>query len=150
MVGISGGSGGWWRRLELENEKEESKRRKLEEDRRRKEANKLEFLRKFYPNISTTPGGSERLRSGKSKLNILGHPTEWNKSEELSLSPPTKRKMGGGELIGNIYSPAKKLTLKFTEELSSEESGSIYLTGPDGKTEDYLGRNNRLGRNTSI
>ena len=128
--------------MELENEKEESKRRKLEEDRRRKEANKLEFLRKFYPNISTTPGGSERLRSGKSKLNILGHPTEWNKFEELSLSPHTKRKVGGGELIGNIYSPAKKL--KFTEELSSEESGSSYLTGPNGETEDYLGRNNRL------
>ena len=47
---------GWLRRLELENEKKESKKRKLEEDRRRKEANKLQFLRKFYPNISTTPG----------------------------------------------------------------------------------------------
>jgi hypothetical protein len=104
---------GWWRRLELENEKDESKRRKLEEDRRRKEANKLEFLRKFYPNISTTPGGSERLRSGKSNLNILGHPTDCNKFAELSLSPHTKRNVGGGELIGNIYSPAKKL--KFTE-----------------------------------
>ena len=134
---------GWWRRLELENEKVESKRRKLEEDRRRKEANKLEFLRKFYPNISTTPGGSERLRSGKSNLNILGHPTDCNKFAELSLSPHTKRNVGGGELIGNIYSPAKKL--KFTEDLSSEESGSGYLMGLNSKTANYLGRNNRLG-----
>ena len=54
MVGLVG----WWRRVELEIEKLDNKRRKLEENRRRKEENKLEFLRKFYPNISTTPGGS--------------------------------------------------------------------------------------------
>ena len=51
--------------------------------------------------------------------------------------------MGGGELISNIYSPAKKL--KFTEDLSSEESGSDYLMGPNTETADYLGRNNRFG-----
>ena len=51
---------GWWRR-ELENTKWDTKRRKFEELRRRKEENKLEFLRKFYLNLSSTPGGSERL-----------------------------------------------------------------------------------------
>ena len=51
--------------------------------------------------------------------------------------------MGGGERIANLYSPAKKL--KFTKELSSGESGSGYLAGPNGETADYLGRNNRLG-----
>ena len=77
---------GWWRRLELENEKQESKKRKLEEDRRRKEENNLKFLRKFYTNISTTPGGSERLRSGKKTLTVLTHPNACNKLEELSFS----------------------------------------------------------------
>ena len=45
------GQVGWWRRVELESMKLEIKRRKLEDDRRKKEENKLEFLRKFYPNI---------------------------------------------------------------------------------------------------
>jgi hypothetical protein len=114
----------------------------------RKEANKLEFLRKFYPNFSTTPGGSERLRFGKSNLNILEHPTECNKFVELSLSPHTEQKVGGGGLIGNIYSPAKKL--KFTEDLSSEESGSGNLTGPLSETANNLHRNNRLGGTKNI
>jgi hypothetical protein len=59
---------GWWRRVELENDKLDNKKRKLEENNRKKEENKLEFLRKFYPNISTTPRGSEKLRSGKKNL----------------------------------------------------------------------------------
>ena len=73
----------------------------------------------------------------------MGHPTDCNKFAEFSLSPNPKRNMGGGELIGKIYSPAKKL--KFTKDLSSEESGSGYLMGLS-ETADYLGRNNRLGK----
>jgi hypothetical protein len=71
LVGLAG----WWRRVELENDKLDNERRKLEEIIRRKEENKLESLRKFYPNISTTPKGSERLRSGKKNLTDLEHPT---------------------------------------------------------------------------
>jgi hypothetical protein len=138
---------GWWRRVELEIEKLDNKRRELEENRRRKEENKLEFLRKFYPNISTTPGGSERLRSGKKNLTDLEHPTKSNKMEEFSFSPHSKRTVGGGELIGahELYSPAKRL--KLTKQLSFWESGSSYLEGPDSKMADYLGGNNRLGGN---
>ena len=58
--------------------------------------------------------------------------------------------MGGEERIGahKLSSPAKKL--KFTKELSSGESGSGYLTGPDGETADYLDRNNKRGGNYAI
>ena len=107
----------------------------------------MEFLRKLYQNISTTPGGSERLRSGKKNLTDLEHPTESNKIAEFSFSPHSKRKVGGGELIGahELYSPAKRL--KLTKQLSFWESGSSYLEGPDSKMADYLGGNNRLGGN---
>ena len=74
---------GCWRRVELENDKVENKRKRLEDNRRRKEENKLEFLRKFYPNIITTPRGSERLRSGKKNLTVLEHPTKSNKIAEF-------------------------------------------------------------------
>ena len=62
-------------------------------------------------------------------MTVLPHPNSYNKLEELSFSPHTKCKVGGGERIANLYSPAKKL--KFTKELSSGESGSGYLAGPD-------------------
>ena len=96
--------------MELENSKIENKGRKLEkktketeEERRKKEENKLEFLRKYYPN------------------SILAHPSESKnrlRREELSFSPHPKRKTGGGEHIGKhkLSSPSKKL--KFTEKLS--------------------------------
>ena len=119
----------------------------MEDNRRRKEENKLEFLRKFYPNISTTPGGSERLRSGNKNLTDLEHPTESNKIAEFSFSPHSKRKVGGGEHIDThrLYSPAKRL--KLIKQLSFWESGSGYLEGPDSKMADYLDGNNSLGRN---
>ena len=76
---------GWWRRVELESMKLEIKRRKLEDDRRKKEENKLEFLRKFYPNISTTPGGSKNFKSGKKALNISTRPSERYRLDESSF-----------------------------------------------------------------
>ena len=119
----------------------EIKRSKLEDDRRKKEENKLEFLRKFYPNISTTPGGSEKLKSGKKTLNFLTHPSERYRLDEFSFSPQAKRKTGGGGHIGahTLASPSKKL--KFTNQLSfwRKESGSGYLVGPDSKVADNPG-----------
>ena len=85
--------------VELENEKLDNKRRKLEENRRREEENKLDFLRKFYTNISTKPGGSERLRSGKKNLTCLTHPNESNKMEEYSFSPHPSAKRGVGTFV---------------------------------------------------
>ena len=93
---------GWWRRVELENDKLEIKRRKLEDSRRKKEENKMAFLRKFYPNISATPGGSERLRTGDRNLTVLEHPTESKKIAEFSFSPHPKRKVGVGVGEGNL------------------------------------------------
>ena len=137
---------GWWRRVELESTKLETKIRKLEEDRRKKEENKLEFLRKFYPNISTTPGGSEKLKSGKKTLNFLTHPSERYRQDEFSFSPHAKRKTGGGGHIGahTLASPSKKL--KFTKQLSfwREKSGIGYLVGPDSQVADNLGRTTDL------
>ena len=121
--------------MELESTKLETRRRKLEEDRRKKEENKLEFLRKFYPNISTTPGGSENLKSGMKTLNFLTHPSERYRQDEFSFSPRAKRKTGGGGHIGahTLASPSKKL--KFTKQLSfwRKESGCGYLVGLDSK-----------------
>ena len=142
MVGLVG----WWRRVELESTKLETKIRKLEEDRRKKEENKLEFLRKFYPNISTTPGGSEKLKSGKKTLNFLTHPSERYRQDEFSFSPHAKRKTGGGGHIGahTLASPSKKL--KFTKQLSfwREKSGIGYLVGPDSQVADNPGRTTDL------
>ena len=55
---------GWWRRVELELSREEKNTRIVEtrevntlKDRKLKEESKLNFVRKFYPDCSTSPGG---------------------------------------------------------------------------------------------
>ena len=60
----------WWRRMELDQTREETKTRRLEtkvkkteeEMLKRKNIN-INFLKKYYPNLSTKPGGSIRLTS---------------------------------------------------------------------------------------
>ena len=138
---------GWWRRVELEQSKLESRTRKLEgkvkkteEERKRNKENKITFLRKFYPNISKTPGGSERLRPGENSSSILKNPdNNKHRSRELPLSPFTKRKAEGGEHFGRFSSPTKKL--KFSEKVRfwKEQSGSSDLEEPYSGLVDYLG-----------
>ena len=110
---------GWWRRVELEQSKLESRTRKLEgkvkkteEERKRSKENKITFLRKFYPNISKTPGGSERLRPGENSSSILKHPNNnTHGNRELSFSPLTKRKAEGGGTFRQIFFTYKEIEI---------------------------------------
>ena len=53
MVGLVG----WWRRVELEASKEDKITRRLEQ----KKESKHNFLKKYYPNCTTSPGGRMKL-----------------------------------------------------------------------------------------
>ena len=143
---------GWWRRVELEQFKLESRTRKLErkvkkteEERKRNKDNKITFLRKFYPNISKTPGGSERLRPGENSSSILKHPrNNTHRNRELSFSPFTKRKAEGGGHFGRFSSPTKKLKCSEKVRFWKEQSGSSDLEEPYGGLADYLGGTKNL------
>ena len=83
MVGLVG----WWRRVELEALKEDKITRRLEQ----KNESKLNFLKKYYPNCTTSPGGRMKLLNKNSEL--LEHPSDNGKNirtAELSFSPQPK------------------------------------------------------------
>ena len=103
MVGLVG----WWRRVELELSREEKNTRREEtrevnttNDRKLKEQSKLNFLRKFYPDCSTSPGGKTlKLIHTNNKSELLEHPSDIvrkNILEELSFSLRLNGKLGRG------------------------------------------------------
>ena len=116
MVGLVG----WWRRVELEASKEDNITRRLEKkatnttiERKQKKESKLNFLKKYYPNCTTSPGGRMKLSNKNSEL--LGHPSDIGKhirTAELSFSPQSKRKAGGGGHLEEFNSPSKRLRFK--------------------------------------
>ena len=128
---------GWWRRIEMEQSKQEALGRKQEgrkrkevEERRKKEDEKLNFVRKYFPGCSQTPGGSSKLRDETTLgLNMRqpGIGMEGGTSgTELNFSPNTKRKAGVGDIFGNYFSPSKKLKFqKIKEFWKSSESGNV-------------------------
>jgi hypothetical protein len=138
--------------VELEQSKLESRTRKLEgkvkkteEERKRNKENKITFLRKFYPIISKTPGGSERLRAGKNSSSILKTlVTTHTETENYPFHPSLNEKLRGGEHFGIFSSPTKKL--KFSEKVRfwKEQSGSSDLEEPYGGLADYLGGTKNL------
>ena len=89
--------------------KQEGRKRKEVEERRKKEDEKLNFVRKYFPGCSQTPGGSSKLRDETTLgLNMRqpGIGMEGGTSgTELNFSPNTKRKAGVGDIFGNYFSP---------------------------------------------
>ena len=104
--------------MELELSREEKNTRIVEtrevntlKDRKLKEESKLNFLRKFYPDCSTSPGGkAHQLNHTHKKSELLEHPSDIVKNtrlKELSFSPQAKRKAEGGGI--ELYLPEKKV-----------------------------------------
>ena len=121
MVGLVG----WWRRVEQESYRIEKTSRRLESktvsaerDRKQREESKLKFLRKFYPECSKSPGGKTlKLIHTHKKSEFVHHPSDSDRAsrlEELSFSPQTKRKAGGGLNLADLYSPSKRTKIRNT------------------------------------
>ena len=130
MVGLVG----WWRRVELELSREEKNTRREEtrevnttNDRKLKEQSKLNFLRKFYPDCSTSPGGKTlKLIHTNNKSELLEHPSDIvrkNILEELSFSPQAKRKAREGGILAELYSPSKRT--KILNKINYFENGGL-------------------------
>ena len=81
-----------------------------------KEQSKLNFLRKFYPDCSTSPGGKTlKLTHTNNKSELLEHPSDIvreNRLEELSFSPHAKRKAREGGILAELYSPSKRTKIR--------------------------------------
>ena len=99
---------GCWRRLELEAYKEEKSSRRRERkavntasDRKQKEESKIYFLRKFYQEVSKSPGGKTlRLIHTHNKSELSAHPSDIvqaDRLEELFFSPRLYEKLMRGE-----------------------------------------------------
>ena len=130
MVGLVG----WWRRVELEKSREEKNTRRVEskkviaqEQRKLGHKAKLTFLRKFYPDCSTSPGGKTlNLIHAHKKSELLTHPSDIVKNirgRELSFSPQAKLKAGGGGFLAEIFSPSKKS--KIRDKINFFENGRL-------------------------
>jgi hypothetical protein len=56
---------GWWRRVETEGEKKGALKMRIEEEedgRKRQSEAKNSFLRKFFTEMHSSPGGSDKLQ----------------------------------------------------------------------------------------
>ena len=120
--------------MELEAYREEKSSRRVERKtvnttskREQKQESKINFLRKFYPEVSKSPGGKTlRLIHTHSKSELSVHPSDivqGNRLEELPFSPQAKRKAGGGEHLSELYSPSKRT--KFRSNLKFFENGGL-------------------------
>ena len=118
---------GWWRRVEHEQTKLEDIRRRTEENsrkinecRRREGDRRNTFIQKL------------------SKLTPSNLPNNGltNRNNRILSSPYAKRKVGEGEHLEEFFSPAKKLrfqnTLKYWENIESENDATLYLTQRSG------------------
>ena len=84
---------GWWRRVERDGEREGNemmKQTRLLEERAGKQACKLSFIQKFFPDSNLSPGGSGRLR-GRRVTTSHRQPVENLKCEpKFSIVIPEK------------------------------------------------------------
>ena len=130
MVGLVG----WWRRVELESSRVEKNSRRVESktvnterDRKQREESKLNFLRRFYPECSKSPGGKTlKLIHTHKKSEFSDHPSDSvraSRLEELSFSPQAKRKAGGGQVLAELYSPSKRT--KVINAINFFENGGL-------------------------
>ena len=96
----------------------ESKTINTERERKQREESKLNFLRKFYPECSKSPGGKTlKLIRAQKKSEFVDHPSDSvrrSRFEELSFSPQAKRKAGGGAILAEVYSPSKRTKIRNT------------------------------------
>jgi hypothetical protein len=70
--------------------------------------------------LTTSPGG--RMKLSNKNAELLGHPSDIEKHirpAELSFSPQSKRKAGGGGHLEELNSPSKRL--RFRKILHSEK-----------------------------
>ena len=108
---------GWWRRVELEASEEDKITRRLKKEtintaieKKQKKESKLNFLKKYYPNFTTSPGGRMKLSNKNSEL--LEHPSDIGKhirTAEISFLPQAKQKAGRGGTFSGF-----KFTMKTT------------------------------------
>ena len=139
MVGLVG----WWRRVEQELSREENNTRRVEtkalntaRERKLKAESKLKFLRKFYPECTTSPGGKTlKLTHTHKNSELLDHPSDIvrkSRLEELSFSPQAKRKAGEGGTLTGVYSPSKRV--KFINNFNFfENDGRNDLAKPSSR-----------------
>ena len=88
---------------------------------------KLDFVRKFYPDCSTSPGGkSLKLIHSNKKSELLKHPSDIvrnSRLRELSFSPQANRKAGGGGMLAELYSPSKRSEI--SNKINYFENGGL-------------------------
>ena len=150
---------GWWRRVEAEAEKEMKEKSKKETGNQ----SKISFIRKFFPEVSNSPGGSQTIRRrgnenetsrivSKKGLVIQtdGRTTSkfiftHTKGEEKSTTP--KRRNEKSACL-NFDSPSKRK--KFSDNLKMwrdlENGGQSDFEGQSGNLEgNILGTMNLAG-----
>ena len=115
--------------MEKEGEKEgvtRDKDRKKEEDRVMKTASKVSFLRKYYPNAHSSPGGSVKILKCRHSDNHSDRDTTESKVTQETSSeyrnsqsfPLPKRKTENLHTNDSFSSPSKKQKLStFTKKL---------------------------------
>ena len=150
---------GWWRRVEAEAEKEMKVKFKKETGNQ----SKISFIRKFFPDVSNSPGGSQTIRRRENENNThrivskegLVIQTDGittsnftfthTKGEEILTTP--KRKNEKSACL-NFDSPSKRR--KFSDNLKMwrnlENQGQSDLEGQSGELEgNILGTMNLAG-----
>jgi hypothetical protein len=169
LVGLTG----WWRRQEKEGLKEEKLRKKDEDalkvtnDRKEKEKEgRKDFIRKFFPTFSESPGGTQRLSGTKPRTPVRfdRKNCEGTFMENLPLSGGKRKQQERGHLFDTCSKKMKhagtfKQKLNFWGESDStltilksahkENPGHSHLAGPSSKStaEPVIWRGlDRLGR----
>ena len=126
---------GWWRRVENVGEKEGAAMRMIEEEedgRKRKSEAKISFLRKFFPEIHSSPGGSDKLQKIQDRTDRLMNGNSdiltkvgnrQKQAHKISSHPlmnitPSKRKTPLGPTLFSSPSKRQKTLTSFSENLN--------------------------------
>ena len=141
---------GWWRRVEKEGEKEGVIKKMVQEEedgRRMKVQAKISFLKKFFPDAHSSPGGSDKLEKTEDKTNrqmnrnsdiLTKSGNREKESHKISSQPifnttPSKRKTPLGPTL--FSSPSKRqktFNLNLNYWIRKDNSSGGDMEGPNG------------------
>ena len=114
---------GWWRRVEKEGEKEgvaKEKDIRTEDDRKRKAEAKVSFLKQYYPDTQSSPGGSTQILRHSRLNKILS--TDGNDDRVTGNSDRSNIIQKVSSQYYNLSLPKRKTESIHTDEIYSSPS----------------------------